>query len=765
MTTLGTERCSRFRSVTLHPIPFPSPLQVAALLRWLAVTLILSILPAGAAEDDKTAALNPALAKAASPYLRLHAGDKVIWSQWGDEAFARAKALDRPVFVSFGYTACHWCHVMQETHFNDPVIAAFINENFVPVVVDRERRPVLDETHMLVTEMLTRQGGWPNNVFLTPDRQPIYGIGYVPPENFMELMTAIRAAWTDDRPGLLAESSRMAAVLTDYLTRREQSREVTPDLLRQVSSALVSEFDEFAGGIGEAPKFFRQPILMFLLRRAERDGDAAALAAVERTLKAVRSGGIHDHLEGGFHRYAVDPGWRVPHFEKMLYDQAQMADAYSVAYRVTGNADYAATARKTLDYILADLTAPGGAFYATRDADSEGEEGTYYVWTEDQLRSVLGAELGRKAAAWFGEIADGDMAGKIILNKDQLPAEAARALPGLFARLAETRAGRQKPRRDDKIIASWNGLAIVAFARAAMVFDDQRYRDAAVKAADFLWHRLRAPDGSLRRIYFDGEASIEAQLEDHASLARAMLFVYDLTGTPKWLDRARILADAMVAKFGDPEIGDFYASKSAGGFSVVKPRSDGDMPSGNALALDVLARLARRDGDPDRRRATEMAVAALSGLAVNDSLGGVSILSAIDRHQNGEGGVVRHAGRGKARIRLRVGVGRLVARVTLAKGWHVNGAEPLQDYLIPTRLFLTKAGQPLVVPVDYPAAKVKKLAFNDTPVAVLEGTVDIAADISKFEGPVVDGQLRLQACSDTICLAPETLTFRLPVRP
>ncbi len=711
------------------------------------------------------AAPNERLSKSASPYLRLHADDLVQWYTWGDEAFDKARTLSKPLLVSFGYTACHWCHVMQETHFRQPEISNFINENFIPVLVDRERRTALDETYMLVTEVLTQSGGWPNTVFLTPELKPFYGTGYIPPEPFLQLIEAITQGWSDNRPDLLAEGDRLAGLLANYQNRSEEAKAITPEALSKLSQELVASFDPVYGGLGQAPKFFQPTVLMFLLQRYERDDDLAALEAVEKTLVSVQSGGIHDQLEGGFHRYAVDPAWRIPHFEKMLYDQAQMTEVYLEAYRLTGNRKYAGTARKTLDYVLADLTAPDGGFYSTRDADSEGEEGTYYVWTPEELEEVLGTDKAIEAVNLFDLISDGEFAGKIILNLDNVADIQLQDVLAIFEKLKPARNQRQKPRRDEKILTSWNGMMIASFATGAAILGEEKYQNAAIKAGEFLWQNMRTANRGLFKSFFESEADVEAELEDYGQLARAYIYLFDLTRENIWLERANALKEEMLENFSDPKAGDFYATSGSAGFARTKLRSDIDQPSGNGAALDVLARLAKRTSDAQATLVTEKALASLSGIAMKGKSSGASILSAADRHLRSENGPVQYAGNGNVRVSGEYqGKSRQIRlKVTVAEGWHVNANKPLEDHLIATEFKLNAGNNPVKAETAYPKPLVKTLSFNANPVAVLEHEFEITASAEALDVQVVEATLDVQTCSDEICLLPETLKFRIPV--
>ncbi|MGI9465120.1 MAG: protein-disulfide reductase DsbD domain-containing protein, partial [Aestuariivirgaceae bacterium] len=611
--------------------------------------------------------------------------------------------------------------------------------------------------------LLTQRGGWPNTVFITPDLKPFYGTAYVEPGEFAQLLDAVTREWSLNREAIDAESDRIAVVLSGFLTRKADARALTSETLAAAAKGLAAQFDPFAGGIGEAPKFFRPTALMFLLQQYERSGDNAALEAVERTLQSVMSGGIHDHIEGGFHRYAIDPGWRVPHFEKMLYDQAQMAEAFTRAYRLTGKSEYAATARRTLDYVLADLTSPEGGFYSARDADSEGEEGTYYVWTPEQLAAVLGAQDASYAIDTFAMIADGDFAGKVILNTDSVRGQTVPRLDVILDKLAKSRQARQKPIRDDKVIASWNGLTIASFASAAQAFNEPRYSAAAVKAATFVWTKMRSGEGFLKRSYFDGVASIDGELDDYAQLARGFIFLFDATADRRWLERALELAGKMSQAFADEAAGDFYATRQAQGFARTKPRSDVDVSSGNGAALDVLARLARRDGYPRFKRQVEAATAALSGLALEAPASGASVLTAADSHLRGETGPVQYAGNGVLRATAMPSADKkhLALHVSIAPGWHINADKPLEDHLIPTKLELVSKGKSMPANITYPAPTVKKLAFNEKPMALLENRIEITA---RTTGPLPAGSaamLEVQVCSDELCLLPETVKLRV----
>ena len=726
-----------------------------------SLLILLSSLSTIAAPKGKGPA-NERMDKASSPYLRSHSNDLVRWYEWGPDAFTKALNENKPIIVSFGYTACHWCHVMQEKHFNNADIAKEINEHFIPILVDRERRTNLDDTYMLVTEILTRRGGWPNTVFLSPQLKPFYGTAYIPPKDFSQLLNEVKTNWKNNNASLVNESHRIAAILSRYLTRREKAREVTPEVLLKAAKSLLSQFDSFHGGMGTAPKFFRPTVLMFMLNQYEHSGDKNILEALERTLQSIASGGIHDHIEGGFHRYAVDPKWRIPHFEKMLNDQALMAGIYIKAYMITGKEEYKKTAKKTLNYILTDLTSPKGGFYTARDADSEGEEGTYYIWTKEQLEKILDKDDAKFAVNLFEIVTEGELEGKIVVHKDNLENKHKDKATKILAQLERIRANRPKPIRDEKILANWNAMAISTFSNAALVLRDEVYKQAAMKAAEFIWVNMRGEKGNLFRSYYKGTPSVEAGLEDYASLANSFLSLFDLTKDDIWLKRANELAAIIKSDFEDQEYGDFFGTKYAEGFLRSKPRNDVDQPSGNGAALKFLARLGKRIGAPEKKHDLEKAIAQLSGIALSSPGGSASILYAIDIYLQGEATSVQYAGSGVVRVEaMPIENGKLKLDIFMKKGWHINSNTPLEKDFIPTKISLHKNNDNIKSVTIYPQGKQKKLSFNQKSISLYEDRIQIITKPETKELSGMKARIELQACSDKVCLLPETLQFRI----
>ena len=558
------------------------------------------------------------LAEETSPYLLQHADNPVDWHSWGEAAFALAREADRPLLLSIGYSACHWCHVMERESFADPATAAAVNASFVPVKVDREERPDVDQIYMRAVQAMTGHGGWPLTVFLTPEGAPFYGGTYFPPEprqgmpSFREVLSAVARAWETDRGRVDESAERILEALRRSATQpiddvgdgaAEESHE---SLAAQAAHALARSFDPVHGGFGGAPKFPQPMLLGFLLRRHHRTGDAQALAMALHTLRRMAAGGMRDHLAGGFHRYSVDARWLVPHFEKMLYDNALLARVYLEAWQVTGSGDLRAVCESTIDYVLRDLRHEGGAFFAARDADSEGVEGRFYVWTPGEVDRVLGDEDGALFRRAYDVSAAGNFEGSNILHlphdlealarsegleREALEERLARAR----SRLSAARSSRPEPLRDGKVIAGWSALMVRTLAEAGGALDRGDYLDRARDGARFLLERLRSPGGRLYHVWTEGVATIPALLEDVAALGNALLSLYDATLEPEWLPPAAELAEDALARFWDPSEEAFFDAASDGEALVVRPResTDNATPAGNSLAVELLLRAGR----------------------------------------------------------------------------------------------------------------------------------------------------------------------------
>lgn len=569
-----------------------------------------------------------------SLYLKQHAHNPVDWYPWGPEALARARELDRPIFLSIGYSACHWCHVMEHESFEDEATAKVLNDNFVCIKVDREERPDLDTIYMNALQALTREGGgWPLSVFLSPDGTPFYAGTYFPPDDryaahgrpsFRRLLAGIVDAWRNQRDRIDEVGRNVAEFLNGMGQLESRDALLTPDLLRNALTALRRNFDTVHGGFGHAPKFPHALELKLLLRLGKRFGDATALQMARQTLDRMARGGMYDQVGGGFHRYSVDEKWLVPHFEKMLYDNALLTTAYVEAWRQTRDPFYEQIARETLDYVLHEMTSEPGAFYSTQDADSEGEEGKFYVWSEKEIRDVLGTELGDFACRVWDVTEGGNFEGHNILFRSRpdekdaerlnLPLDEFRTkLAEAKRKLYEVRAGRIWPGRDEKILTAWNGLMISAFAQAGAALGEAQYTQAARRAADYILQHLRTADGRLFRTTGVGQpAKLNGYLEDYATFADSLVTLYEATFEPKYLRAAGELADAILAHFADPNgPGFFYtATDHEQLIARTKDLHDGSTPSGNAMAVTVLLRLAKLC---DRRDYAAKAAEALRG--------------------------------------------------------------------------------------------------------------------------------------------------------
>jgi uncharacterized protein len=571
------------------------------------------------------------LANETSPYLLQHKDNPVDWYPWGEEALRKAREEDKPILLSVGYSACHWCHVMERESFEDEATARIMNEHFVNIKVDREERPDIDSIYMSAVQALTRHGGWPMTVFLTPDGAPFYGGTYFPPvpgrgmPSFQQVLLSLAEAYENRRDEVFRSAESVREYLQAATGAAIPKSAVGTELLDRAAGSLMSELDRRFGGFGGAPKFPQAMNLEVLLRHDHRTGDRAALDGVEITLRQMANGGIYDQLGGGFARYSVDQYWLVPHFEKMLYDNALLSRLYLETYQATGDEFYRRIAEETLGYVVRDMTSPEGGFYSAEDADSEGEEGKFYVWTPEEIRAALTAEEATIAERYWDVTERGNFEGKNILHVPH-PPEAVAAEFGLSpeelwerieeirSKLFAAREERVRPGRDEKTLAAWNGLMLRSFAFAARVLNREDYREVAERNAAFLLDELRS-GGRLRRSYKDGRARFNGYLEDYAMVADGLVTLYEATFETRWLAEAENLCDAVLELFWDEERRAFYDTPADHEELVTRPRDvyDNASPSGTSVATDVLLRLSLLLDRDDYRARAEAVLDSLSG--------------------------------------------------------------------------------------------------------------------------------------------------------
>jgi len=720
-----------------------------------------------------------------SPYLLQHAHNPVDWYAWGPEAFARARAQNKPIFLSIGYSTCHWCHVMERESFEDLGVARLLNEHFIAIKVDRERRPDIDTIYMTAVQLMTGRGGWPMSSFLNGAGQTFFGGTYFPRSQFLNLLRQVELAWRDNRQDLEERAGRVAAAVAATIHSAGGAGKVKDDAVQRAVANLQRNHDGLHGGFGPGPKFPNEARYLLLLDHALRTNDEDARDLIHFDLHAMARGGIHDQVGGGFHRYATDAAWLVPHFEKMLYNQAQLARVYAEAWRLTGDTNLARIARQILDYVLRDMTAPGGGFYSATDADSGGGEGRFFLWTPEQIRGALSAAHADLAIDLFGVTGGGNFEGANILylpvelaefatQRGMSPSELLMPMVNIREALYAKRARRVHPDRDEKIVTAWNGMMIVALAEVAEVLDEPRYQRAAVRAGDSLWNSSHRDNGELWRVRLDGRSSVPALQEDYAWLADGFVHLYDITHDASWLERAELLAATMNRLFWDETAGGYFMNSNVmtearGVATMTRPKdsADGAVPSGNAAALHVLAKLERRTGGLAYRRTANVLLAAYAN-AINQNPTAYSyMLRAAQLLANGAAGPNQYAARGAIRVRTKIYANTLVMDLTINPGWHINAHKTLQEDLIPTSLGLERE-----IPgwssgaVSYPQPVLKTLGFQSEELALYEGRVRITMDLKKTNlaaaRPLIPVALRLQACDESVCLPPERHILRVP---
>ena len=722
-----------------------------------------------------------------SPYLLLHAHNPVEWYPWGDEALERAKKENKLIFLSVGYSTCYWCHVMEREVFSNPEIAALMNKDFINIKIDREERPDLDEIYMTATQLLTQRGGWPNSVFLTPDLKPFYAGTYFPPTDvpgrpgFPTILDAVHEAWVT-RETEVIESANQVSDTIELATNRGFRALTAAPLDRSLTAAaldyLRTTYSPADGGFGGAPKFPSPANLEFLLSEYQRGSglqtpptrDESLLEMVTYTLDRMAYGGMYDQIGGGFHRYSVDAKWLVPHFEKMLYDNAQLAKVYLQAYQLTQEPRYRRIAEEIFSFIFREMTAPEGGFYAALDAETDAEEGKYYVWTADEIQKILGKKTAARFADVYGVNKGPNFEGKNVLYVPNGAAaeDALKEVKSARERLLEARFDREYPLLDTKIIVNWNGLMIDALAYGYQVLGKERYLLAASKGAQFILDTLKKPDGELCHTYTAGVVKQDVYLDDYAFFVQGLLGLYQATGDERWLNSAKRLNDAMIQLFWDQKNGGFYYTKADAKHLIVRTKKpyDSAVPSGNAVAVTNLLAF----GTNYRRYAEEtlqifaqsmsqspssfmyMHFALNRYLTAKEEIGPAtpSIVSATAEVKNENKGIYS-----------------VMLQLNIAEGWHINANPAGQDNLIPTTITVD-ADIPLeLADVAYPTGRSTRFAFSNEFLNVYEGNLAIPLKLrlksERKKSTQIVLKLTYQPCNETECLLPQTLDIPLEV--
>ncbi|MBI1731506.1 MAG: DUF255 domain-containing protein [Gammaproteobacteria bacterium] len=734
-----------------------------------------------------------------SPYLLLHATNPVWWYPWGEAAFAKARREGKPIFLSVGYSTCYWCHVMERESFSQDEVARLLNENFVSIKVDREERPDVDEIYMTALQMMGQRGGWPMSMFLTPDLKPFYGGTYFPKPDFMELLVRVRGAWQEHRTELTEAADRLANGLGRLASTQTAVAVPGDQPIALVAEQLRGIYDAENGGFGAAPKFPQPVNLELLLTLYERSGNAADLTMVTRTLDAMARGGIYDQVGRGFHRYSTDEHWRVPHFEKMLYDNAQLLHVYARALSLTGAPLYRRIALETADFIEGTMTGPDGLFFSAMDSETDAEEGRYYIWTRAEIRSLLTQDEFRSAETVWGLNRDPFFDGKYVLYWPEDYGVAAKALgldvPGLFLRLEPIRdkllayrQRRQAPLMDDKVITAWNGMTIESLAFAGRILEEPELIARAERAAAALLEKLRTGKG-LKHVYRQGTVKLDAYLDDYAATILALVEIHRTTGADSWRQSARAVADEMIDRLWDADAGGFFYAQHSADNLLVRSKAgfDGAVPSGNSLAVKALTRLSAlgderygvyasgtlKANGAQLERAPAALVAMVEGLAEYrraarplDAARVPRSPKAIPAESNrlsSEAYVAMQAKPGDRQGATQ----RLEIELAVVDGWHINANPSSLDFLVPTTIAAERDGHLVKIGVDYPAGRRIDVGLGER-IAVYSGTVLIpvaveSGDLSAGDtGNDLKITARVQACNDTgRCLLPADISTTL----
>jgi len=730
-----------------------------------------------------------------SPYLLQHAHNPVNWYPWSTEAFEHAKQQNKPVFLSIGYSTCHWCHVMEVESFDNVDVAEVLNQGFICIKMDREQYPDIDEVYMTGVQLVSGQGGWPMSSFLLADGKPFFGATYFPAASFINLLKQISEAWKTKYGELESSATQIAEAIDKILGERKQAASLQENIIEGVVEALHQREDRSYGGLSGEPKFPQEPLLLLLLDHIRRERDEKAMGFLQRALSGMGRGGIYDQIAGGFHRYSVDEQWLVPHFEKMLYNQSQLSMAYLQAYELGGDPFFRRVCQQTLDYVARDMQTPSGGFYSATDADSEGEEGTFFTWTIEELQEVLNPAQMDLIRLLYAPSELGNFEGSNILNLRKSLAELAvesgledfsQSLDALLQKLYLAREKRIHPLRDDKLIVAWAGAMMTAFVKAGESFEREDYLEIATKAGKFIWDSNVHSGGHLHRISLDGAVSIVGQLEDYANFAEALIALYDTSGETEYLEQASKLMKTAIAEFWDEDQGGFFLSPSQqAGPQLTRSRngSDGAILSPAATALNCLLQLSRRSAQcesvlgEDEQAVLARVDRGISSLIghINDSpMSHPSLLRLISDRRNGSTDRLQWIAGGKAKLSCQrlapkaQGSAQIEIQVLLADNWHVTAGEQSSGEFYPIEIVLGENERHwLIEEVNMPEANGQLTQTASGDVAIYQKAFKILLEVRRSAeaddslSASIDLQINLQLCSDTTCLLPQSVRVSL----
>jgi uncharacterized protein len=717
-----------------------------------------------------------------SPYLLQHAHNPVNWFPWEEEAFEVAKQENKPVFLSIGYSTCHWCHVMEEESFDNEDIAKHMNDFFICIKVDRELHPDVDSYYMTAVMMIQGQGGWPMSSFLTHEKKPFFGGTYFQPAQFMALMNRVNDVWHNQSSDIHEQANAINQQVSAAMAARQSLNEIGTNIVDITAQSIMNHYDKTHGGFGQAPKFPNEPYLYFLLEYTSYSENPDILNAVVNTLHRQSCGGIYDQIGGGFHRYATDHNWLIPHFEKMLYNQANLSYIFTRAYLLSGKNDFKRVACETLDYVIREMTNDEGGFYSATDADSEGEEGLFFVWDKQEIESLLGKKEAEEFIELYQVTKAGNFEGKNILNLNQALEETAEEKnighDALIKRLAKNkqylwnaREKRLPPIRDDKIITAWNAMMIKSFAYVGQQFKRQNYIDIAINASNYLLKINQTSNGLLSRSSLAGQASVSALQEDYAYLAEALLQIYDATLDKHWLDKASILADEMIERFWDEENGGFFMS-SQGKENLLptspKEINDNATSSGNSVALRTLVRLTNRTGSQHYQTYAQQLIRAYSDDITQRPYICSYLICGLLEMLDGEQSDNQWCAEGSIHVSTITSKEDNQYKITLSintnDDWHLNQISDENNTLLPT--IIEANGEWKISEFHYPESVIKPLSFQTEAINVYEGNIKITFIVSgknilAFPDNLLKLTLQLQACNNEKCLAPEVVKLNL----